>query len=125
MNKRCILLLVACFATVLFNHAQGQNADSLSLLALNTNMSDAFYKAIGSQSRLYNGPGYELNNNRANNVGNPYFRDTTGLVNGAVAYDGIVYTNVPLIYDLYHDLLVSHLYNSTFLYELLSDRVTA
>ena len=101
---------------------QEKNADTAQQHRISENMDNAFNKAIGNQSRLYNGLSYKLYDDR-NSVGNAYFKDTVGLVNGSVNYDGIVYTDVPLIYDIYHDLLVSRLYNGVLLYQLLSENV--
>ena len=124
MNKLLILFLISFDCTILYNNALGQEqkTDSIQRRILTANMDGAFNKAIGNQSRLYNGFSYELYD-KTSSVGNAYFRDTTSLVNGNVNYDGIFYKNVPLIYDINHDLLVSHLYNGDVLYRLLSEDV--
>jgi hypothetical protein len=115
-----IIFLSAGLHNLLF--AQ-QYTDSLQLRKITANVDVDFKKAIGSQSRLYNGPSYELITTNSYDIGNAYFKDTTALFNGSVIYDGIQYTNVPLLYDTYQDLLVSRMYNSAFLYSLLSELV--
>jgi len=124
MSKRYTLFLILlCCAVFTNSKAIGQDhpADSSQLHTIAKNMETAFNKAIGDQSGLYNGPAFLPYNFRSKTNAN--FEDTTSFNNGAVNYDGILYTNVPLIYNIHRDELVSHLYNGFSLYTFLSDRV--
>lgn len=79
-----------------------------------------FNTSIQTQSRLYNGPAYP---GYAFNVdGSANFQDLTAFSNGSVVYDGFRFDNVPLMYDIYQDKLIS-LLNGYSKYSLISDRV--
>lgn len=81
-----------------------------------------FYISIGQESRVYNGIEYH-----------PYDRTIKGTAlfpldaetwaTGKVTYDGINYDGVPLMYDIYKDVVVALLYNHFSMYILQSDRV--
>ena len=57
-----------------------------------------YYQSLQQQSGLYNGSEY-VQYAHLLKEGHPYL-DTSALVNGNVHYDGIVYKNVPMLYDL-------------------------
>ena len=124
MSKRYVLFLILlCSAVFDHNVAIGQNkiVDSTQESTLNLNMANVYNKAIGPQSALYNGPAFIpykfISKTNAN------FNDTTSFNNGKVNYDGIVYTNAPLMYDLNKDLLLSHLHDGATVYSLVSEKV--
>ncbi len=81
-----------------------------------------FYISIGQESRVYNGIEYH-----------PYDRTIKGTAlfpldaetwaTGKVTYDGISYDGVPMMYDIYKDVLVALLYNHFSMYILQSNRV--
>ena len=70
---------------------------------------------------LNNGPEYYLYNPLAIK-GSAYLGDTT-FVNGNVYYDGAEYNDIPLLYDIYKDQLISVLDDKTSKYVLLNERV--
>jgi hypothetical protein len=81
-----------------------------------------FYKAIGQESRLYNGHEYNPYDPRIKGTALfPY--DTQSWELGEVNYDGIIYKNVPIKYDIYKDVVVVLLYNKFSMFTLLSHRV--
>ena len=124
MSKHYTLFLILLCCIVFANStvmAQDRPADSVQLHTIAKNMEAVFNKAIGDRSGLYNGPAFIPYNFRSKTNAN--FKDTTSFSNGAVNYDGVVYTNVPLIYNLHKEVLVSHLYNGFSLYTFLNDRV--
>ena len=86
------------------------------------NIETYFNKAIGSQSRLYNGFSYV--GYRSNIDGSPYFLEEKLLKNGTVVYNGFKYENVPLLYDVYKDVLVSNNYESSLQFSLISEKVS-
>jgi len=118
MNK-LLVTIIALYCAVCINHAYGQAKTADTVLV--ANMGNAYNNAIGRQSGLYRGSSYSIYN--VHSKGNAYFNDSTALVTGAVNYDGIQYHDVPLLYDLYQDILVSRLQNSVFLYHFLDDKV--
>lgn len=85
------------------------------------NIQDKFYKAIGQQSRLYSG--IEYNGYDPKLIGNANFMDVTELNKGTVVYDGYLYKNVNMLYDIYQDLVVIQLYQSFLRINLLSEKV--
>lgn len=87
------------------------------------NIETYFNKVIGSQSRLYNGFSYV--GYRSNIDGSPYFLEEKLLKNGTVVYNGFKYDNVPLLYDVYKDVLVSNNYESSLQYSLISEKVSS
>jgi len=124
MSKRHVLFLILLYCAAAGNDkAFGQKKiiDSTQVNAITINMANVYKKAIGEQSGLYNGPGYPPYSFRSKTNAN--FKDSTSFSNGTVNYDGVIYTNVPLLYDLNKDLLVSRLYNGFSVYSLLSERV--
>lgn len=124
MIKRYTLILILLYCALFGNNrvlAQDKIADSVQLHQTTVNMAAMFNKAVVEQSRLYNGPAFVPYSFKSETNGN--FQDVTNFNTGSVNYDGIVYTNVPLIYNIDRDMLISRLYNGFALYTLLSDRV--
>jgi len=124
MSKHHVLFLILlCSAVFVQNVAVGESkiVDSTQENALKLNMANVYNKAIGQQSALYNGPAYIpykfVSKTNAN------FNDTTSFSNGKVNYDGIVYTDAPLMYDLNKNLLLSHLRDGFTAYSLVSEKV--
>jgi hypothetical protein len=113
------IFLVLCFS----RSVAQQSADTVSQTVAVTNTINYFNNVIGQQSRLYNGPEYLLYDH--NIKGTAYFPDEqNGWISGTVIYDGFKYDNVPLMYDLYKDILVALLYNKFSRYALISERVS-
>jgi hypothetical protein len=102
--------------------AQQKSIDTAQLQRTATYSADTFYKAIGLRSRLYNGETVDpydfVTTTNAN------FKDTTVYNNGNVTYDGITYNNIPLIYNMDRDLVISHLYNQFAPFSLVSNKVS-
>jgi hypothetical protein len=122
MYKPILPLLLFCllfYTCQVFG--QDRNADSLQSAQTEAYMLRGFNNAIGKQSRLYNGPDFSpypfISATNAN------YRDTLKFTAGTVNYEGIVYTNVPLIYNIHKDLVLTLLYNRLFTYSLLSERL--
>jgi hypothetical protein len=81
-----------------------------------------FYKSIGQESRLYNGHEYVPYDLSIKGTALfPY--DAKDWQTGEVDYDGILYKNVPMKYDIYKDEVVVQLYNKFSMFALLSDKV--
>lgn len=112
------------FAPMNYVFAQ-TNTDSLSenrALQIYANAEDHFNKALGPQSRLYNGIAYLPYDKSIK--GNPYFMDAIAASPGPVKYDGYLYKNVKLYYDLNKDELITYLYNSELMMYLIASKVT-
>jgi hypothetical protein len=87
------------------------------------NTIDAYQKAIGLHSQLYRGAIYEFYDVRSE--GKPYFKDTVQLVNGNINYYGTSYKNIPLIYDLNRQQLVTLLYDNSTKYAFLNEGISS
>jgi hypothetical protein len=124
MKKYVHRVIMLCFLnTAYVNNLFGQApGDSSYLQSALTQTVANYNRSIGQQSRLYNGPEYELYNRSIK--GNALFPlDAQSWVPGVVYYDGITYKDVPMMYDIYKDVLVAMLYNRFSAFTLLSERV--
>ncbi|HVV55400.1 MAG TPA: hypothetical protein VHC47_08755 [Mucilaginibacter sp.] len=117
----CTCILAGLFSSSLC--AQQVKKDTNSFVS--TSIAHAvnnFNNTMGEQIRLYNGPEYLLYQH--NLKGNALFPLTAqGLEPGEVHYDGYTFKNVPMMYDIYKDVVVVLLYNKFTLYTLLTERV--
>lgn len=73
---------------------------------------------IDQQSHLYNGPEYEFYDPLIK--GNAYVFDVKTFSPGNVNYNGAVYSNIPMMYDINKDVVVTLLYNHFTKISLLS-----
>ncbi|MFD0750385.1 hypothetical protein ACFQZS_09550 [Mucilaginibacter calamicampi] len=122
MKKFLLPCLMVFYCMIFGNKAIAQiveNNEQLNSVA--ENIVTTYQKNIGPQSRLYRGPAYEFYDQFA--AGTPYYSDSQNFTNGTVKYDGIVYKNIPLLYDEYRQVLVTFLYDKTSNVALLSDFV--
>jgi len=122
MKKFILPCLMVFYCVILGNKAIAQIVENNEQLnRVTENMVATYQKDIGPQSRLYRGPAYELYDLFSRST--PYFVDSAAFTNGRVKYDGIVYKNIPLLYDEYRQVLVTFLYDNTSKVALLSDFV--
>jgi hypothetical protein len=124
MTKIVITFIGLCLISItIVNHSFGQTSknDSLQYSAAIDNSISSFYKSIGTQSHLYTGFDNEPYDPYIKN--NPYFRDTLQFIKGTVNYDGNVYHQVPLLYDIYKDIVISLLLDTISRYDLVTERV--
>lgn len=121
MKKHILRISLLCFSCAFFtgtSFAQTAATDSVDLKMASAN----FYKAIGQESRLYNGHEYQPYDLQIkNNALFPYDAKTWAI--GEVDYDGVTYHGVPMMYDIYKDAVVVQLYNRFSMFTLLSERV--
>lgn len=118
-------LSILCFlSTIYISNSFGQSVQNDSTYLDNAQKQTIanFNKAIGQQSRLYSGREYFLYDPVIK--GNAYFpNDAPTWAPGEVNYNGITYTGVPLMYDIYKDVVVTLLYNGFSRYILVNERV--
>ncbi|HTE00488.1 MAG TPA: hypothetical protein VK668_14440 [Mucilaginibacter sp.] len=125
MNKPILkvsILCVLCMICISNLFAQAQQSDSTYLQNSLTQTITSFDKAIDQQSRLYNGHEYQ-GYDRVIKSNALYPLDATTWEAGEVNYDGLNYKNVPMMYDIYKDVVVVLLYNKFSKYTLLNERV--
>ncbi|RKR84522.1 hypothetical protein BDD43_4764 [Mucilaginibacter gracilis] len=115
--KKIALLSFLSVTAINMGYGQAAKSDSLQYYASVA----SFYKIIGEQSPLY--VGFEPIPYDPTVKGNVYLQDTLRFVNSQVNYGGIVYKNVPLVYDIYKGVLLSLLPNKVSQYNLVNEFV--
>jgi hypothetical protein len=100
-------------------HAQ-QSPDSSSYDPATPLLGQYIYARLGADSRLYNG--YEYIRNGTPAKGFPFF-DSDSLLPGSLSYDGILYQDIPMEYDLVQDELVIPDYTGKTLISLISGKI--
>ncbi|MES2275671.1 MAG: hypothetical protein V4592_06590 [Bacteroidota bacterium] len=122
MKNNLIRAMLLCCLVLFFGICFGQSpTDSLQSKGANAAIA-TFNKATGEQSWLYNGADYDLGARLIK--GNPNYQDTTVTLIGSLVYYGFTYTNVPLLYNINKDMLVSILYDGYSKYSFISDKVS-
>jgi hypothetical protein len=118
MRKSLILLLIV-FGFLPLSAICQQAADSSDRLLIQHALR-FFYKSIGENSLLYSGKEYLPY--EFPTEGHAYL-DADQMQAGSVAYEGILYSGIPVQYDLQRDLLIIKYYNPVFRISLFTDRV--
>ncbi|WP_158800470.1 hypothetical protein [Pedobacter sp. L105] len=80
-----------------------------------------FNASLGAQLPIYNGRHYDFYD--AGTRGSAYFQETDAFSKGSVVYDHTLYTDIPMIYDVYGNKLVILLYDQNTMCSLINDRV--
>lgn len=102
-------LAVVSFLFAFSTLAQPAKKDSVFLAAATQQVRSLYFQRLGEKSHLYNGTEYEAYNAFEDEF--PYlFED---LVDGDLYYDGVSYHNVPLLYDLSTDNVITEMPNGT------------
>lgn len=100
-TKTIVCLLMLFSGTVAFSQVQ---RDTAFFATAKQNALAEYEKALGTQKRLYNGSKYQPPEHELEE--HPYFILPDWL-NGSVYYDGEYFTDVPLMYDLYNQMLIT------------------
>jgi len=103
--------------------AQTTSIDSSSQQNALKNSLTFFYASLGKQAQLYNGSEYYPYDPTI--TGNAYFLDIKAFTSGSVEYDGVKFTGVPMLYDVYSDNLVVLLYNHFTSIALIKEKVAS
>jgi len=122
LNRTLMCLLLVTLIIFKGSAQQITIPDSLVQKTAAQNIEAYFNKAIKQQSKLFNGAFYEFYLPRI--TGSAYFKDSQEFTKGSVVYDGFLYEDVPLLYDLHRDLVVSVFYEGNFKFNLISEKVT-
>jgi hypothetical protein len=121
--KKQVVFLAICSCFFLFNASvlAQDAANDTSFYRKSLSSARALYmKNIGANSYLYNGGAYEHYWNRV--IGHPFFI-TDQFQQGTLYYDGTFYENVPLVYDMFRDELVSKNFSKTIDQKILSEKI--
>lgn len=121
MKKR-VIFPVTCLLTLFVGHdllAQDTATDSSFYQRSLSSARSLYMKNIGANSYVYNGVAYENYWNKI--IGHPFFID--GFQQGSLYYDGSFYEDVPLLYDISRDELISKDFSKTIDIRLLKEKV--
>ncbi|MBN8859104.1 MAG: hypothetical protein J0H29_11990 [Sphingobacteriales bacterium] len=107
---------------MLYSHpgAWAQSMDTALTSLQKKNAISVYYRSLQQQSGLYNGSEYVPYVDMLKES-HPYF-DTSKMVNGSVYYNGISYTNVPMVYDIVRDELIILHFNKVFFLQLIKSK---
>jgi hypothetical protein len=110
----CLVVRQNCFSQAATKDSSSQQN------ALNSALT-RYYASLGKESPLFNGTEYYFYDPLIK--GNAYFMDVNAFTPGSVFYDGLFYTGVPMLYDLYGDKVVVLLYNHFSKFSLIAEKV--
>ncbi|MBS1599912.1 MAG: hypothetical protein JST75_16920 [Bacteroidetes bacterium] len=100
--------------------AQAEMSDSTVYRQSIQNAVSIYYKAIGENSHLYNGAEYVPFNSQGNR--NPFF-ESPDLHSASISYDGVVYHDVPLVYDIFSEEVIINKFNQNFKIKLVANKI--
>jgi len=124
MRKIVYLSVILCLMSIIVSKktlAQFVNRDSSSQQDAFNNAVTFYYSSVGKQAGIFNGPEYNLYDPLIK--GNAYFSDVNTFTPGSIYYNGVFYKDVPMLYDIYIDDVVTLLYNHSSIYSLLKEKV--
>ncbi len=124
--KNCVLKIsLLCFLNIFIicrSYGQTVSNDTGNVSSAISGITREFYNSVGQASRLYNGHEYLPYDRQVKGTALfPY--DVHSWETGEVTYDGVLYRNVPMMYDIYKGELVILLYNKFSMCALLNNRV--
>jgi len=120
MRKSLILFVFVYVSMTVIAQAQSALTDSSSGQDAVKNTIDFYYKSIGENAHLYNGSEYISNNYQLTK--NPLFESIFSM-SGSIAYDGTLYKDVPLAYDIYHEEVIINRYEKNFRIKLVNEKI--
>lgn len=98
-------LSIQCFAFFSSANAQESQTSSFFTSKPNSPLVNHFNQVIDLKTRLYNGKHYEFDSPTIE--GNAFYGDSIQFAQGVVNYDGFRFENVPLLYDISRDLVIT------------------
>jgi len=103
-------------------YSQTRATDSIFLMSAVRNAHELYSRALGVGSHLLNGVQYKEYNAHFDDVGHPYFA-SDDWVEGSVHYDGDLYEDVAILFDLFREkVVIEHPYAGIKL-ELISEKI--
>jgi hypothetical protein len=118
MPKRFFYILLICG---LSQHVTAQNADDTTLHENALNAIGVYYQNLGEESPLYNGSEY-IEYAYTLQEGHPFFQ-VVNFINGNVSVDGMIFHDVPMLYDIVKDQLIIQDFQKVYKINLPADRV--
>jgi hypothetical protein len=111
--KTLVLVFILMVLTLSNLRAQNLQPDSLLYSRAAAQAIDYFNNVIANESEIYNGAVYEFY--PPANKGSFYFQDKNYCIPGLIRYNSNWYKNIPILYDIYNDIMVSTLNNNLFI----------
>jgi hypothetical protein len=105
----------------LSQHITAQNAGDTALRENALNAIDVYYENLGEESPLYNGSEY-LEYAYTLQEGHPFFA-AANFINGNVNLDGMIFHDVPMLYDIVKDQLIIQDFQRVHKINLPADRI--
>jgi len=118
MPKRFVYILLICG---LSQHVTAQNADDTTLRENALNAIGVYYQNLREESPLYNGSEY-IEYAYTLQEGHPFFQ-VVNFINGNVNVDGMIFHDVPMLYDIVKDQLIIQDFQKVYKINLPADRV--
>ena len=115
-----ISIFFACYSIC---QSQTLQEDSTLLAKAQQHLNNLHNEYIGNESALYNGRQYVVYAHTINE-GIPFFV-TKDLNNGTVVYNGVTYKNVPLLYDIFKNMLITIVPVSNYLIQLNNSKISS
>lgn len=119
MTTRRLLIVSWVSFFHLYGFSQSLPADTLFIAKARQNEAALYSRAMVAQSHIFNGTEYR--DYRPIKDEHPLF--FVDWVDGSVFYDGEVYENIPLLYDLSTDNLITEHYSSRQKIELIDSKI--
>src|SRR6201996_4305490 len=112
MPPKAFALAIFLGLTILKSSAQNAQEDTLLYSSTAKRVIDYFNTSIAEQSEIYNGAKYELY--PPANKGTFYFLDKNFCVPSLIRYNGTWFKNIPVLYDVHNDAMISVNNNNLF-----------
>jgi hypothetical protein len=120
MKKQAIFLVVCFFGKWTHLSGQDHSADSSFFSKAVTSARSQYMKSMGTGSYFYNSVAYERYWNGM--LGHPFFI-SEAFRQGNLYYNGVLYEDVPLMYDLSRDQLVTKNFSKELNVKLLTEKI--
>lgn len=117
--KCSLLTILLCLIAFVGIEAQVLKSDSLVVAAVRKKSIEAYHQSIRGQAHLFNGSQYA--EYRALKDENPYF--SPDWVEGSIYYDGEEYENVPMLYDIDTDNVITEYYYNGEKVQLIASKI--
>ena len=118
MPKRLFHILLI---GILSQHVAAQNADDTTLRENALHAIGVYYESLGEESPLYNGSEY-IEYAYTLQEGHPFFQ-VVDFIKGNVNVDGMIFHDVPMLYDIVKDQLIIQDFQKVYKINLPADRV--
>jgi hypothetical protein len=108
MKLSCLALLGILFHLLFIPNARAQqSSDSILYASAVSNLQQVYFNEIGDNAQIYHGAEYIRNGQKV--IGFPYY-GSDSLYTGSISYQGSLYTNIKLTYNLMSDEVIIHNY---------------